>query len=117
MTPAFTDLPTPKSFSLWFDLAHLPGRDLPDMALSLQTDIYFAAYVVCESAADDELCENWVDAAMRRLEPFSPGCYLGDSDLLRRPARFLTDASHQRLAEIRARRDPSGLFPDYLIKS
>ena len=28
LTPAFTDLPTAKSFSLWFDLAHLPARPL-----------------------------------------------------------------------------------------
>ena len=33
MTPAFTDLPTAKSFSIWFDLAHLPGQDRPDMAV------------------------------------------------------------------------------------
>src|SRR6202012_5087732 len=42
LAPAFTRLPTAKSFSLWYDLAHLPGRPLPDMALSVQGDIYFA---------------------------------------------------------------------------
>jgi len=56
MEPTFTHLPTAKSFSIWFDLAHLPGRDRPDMAVSLQTDIYFATYVACESPGQDATC-------------------------------------------------------------
>jgi FAD/FMN-containing dehydrogenase len=115
MTPAFNDLPTAKAFSIWFDLAHLPGRGLPDMAVSLQTDIYFATYVVCADETDDATCVAWIEDTMRRLEPFSPGCYLGDSDFLRRPSKFLADASYQRLEEIRALHDPGGLFPGYLI--
>jgi FAD/FMN-containing dehydrogenase len=113
LTPAFTELPTPQAFSLWFDLAHLPGRNLPDMALSLQTDLYFASYVVCEDPADDDRCTQWVQDTMQRLEPYSPGRYLGDSDLQRRAAPFLTEPSHQRLEAIRGRRDPDGLFPGY----
>jgi hypothetical protein len=116
--PAFTELPTAKSFSLWFDLAHLPTRPLartalPDMALSLQTDIYFATYVVAESAADDARCRGWVDDTMRRLAPLSAGCYLGDSDLVRRPDRFMSDAAWRRFRQIRADRDPAGLFAGY----
>jgi FAD/FMN-containing dehydrogenase len=118
LTPAFTELPTAKSFSLWFDLAHLPTRPLartalPDMALSLQTDIYFATYVVAESAADDARCRGWVDDTMGRLAPFSAGCYLGDSDLAHRPDRFMSDAAWQRFRQIRAARDPAGLFAGY----
>jgi hypothetical protein len=115
LAPAFTTLPTAKTFSLWFDLAHLPVRELPDMALSLQTDIYFATYVVYADASDDARCMRWVRETMERLEPFSPGCYLGDSDLLRRPAPFLAPDNHRRLEEIRAKHDPDGLFLGYLI--
>jgi hypothetical protein len=50
------------------------------MALSLQTDLYFATYIVCEDQERDAPCQEFVDATMARLEPFSPGCYLGDSD-------------------------------------
>jgi FAD/FMN-containing dehydrogenase len=114
MKPAFTTLPTTKAFSLWFDLAHLPGRDLPDMAVSLQTDIYFATYVVCEDDSQDDLCRSWVDNTMSRLEPFSPGCYLGDSDFCVRPARFMTDEAWERFHSIRAARDPDRLFTGYL---
>jgi FAD/FMN-containing dehydrogenase len=113
MTPAFAELPTAKSFSLWFDLAHLPGRPLPDMALSVQSDIYFATYVVCEEPAQDAACRSWIDATMCRLEPFSAGCYLGDSDLTIRPDRFMSDAAWNRFRQIRAARDPARLFAGY----
>jgi len=118
LTPAFTGLPTAKSFSLWFDLAHLPARPASDaaptdMALSVQTDLYFATYVVCQSPADDGRCRSWVDDTMRRLAPFSAGCYLGDSDFTVRHDRFMSDAAWDRFRRIRAERDPDGLFPGY----
>jgi len=113
LAPAFTDLPTAKSFSLWFDLAHLPARPRPDMALSVEGDLYFATYVVGEDPPDDAACRSWVDGTMRRLEPFADGCYLGDSDLAVRPARFMSDAATGRFREIRAARDPGRLFAGY----
>ncbi|HEX3751036.1 MAG TPA: FAD-binding oxidoreductase [Streptosporangiaceae bacterium] len=118
LAPAFTGLPTQKSFSLWFDLAHRPGRPLPetgvpDMALSIQSDLYFATYVVGEMAGQDAACRAFLDDTMRRLEPYSAGCYLGDSDLGERPGRFMTDAAWDRFREIRAARDPDRLFVGY----
>jgi FAD/FMN-containing dehydrogenase len=113
LAPAFTGLPTAKSFSLWFDLAHLPARPLPDMALSLQTDIYFATYVICDAGTDAEACRTWVRDTMRRVEPFSPGSYLGDSDLVRRPARFMSDDAWRRYTAIRGRWDPDRRFAGY----
>jgi FAD/FMN-containing dehydrogenase len=113
VAPAFTGLPTARSFSLWFDLAHLPARPLPDMALSVQGDIYFAAYVVGESPAQDASCRAWVSDTMSRLAPFSAGCYLGDSDFTVRTDRFMSDAALDRFNRIRADRDPGGLFCGY----
>jgi FAD/FMN-containing dehydrogenase len=113
MTPAFTELPTAKSFSLWFDLAHLPARPLPDMALSVQGDLYFATYVVGETPSQDGMCRAWTDDTMRRLAPFAAGCYLGDSDLTIRPGRFMSDAAWGRFLGIRADRDPGHLFAGY----
>src|SRR5262249_7981246 len=74
---AFATLPTSKSFGLWFSMA--PLRTLPDMALSLQTEIYFALYVIWENETDDERCRRWLAEQMKRLEPISEGLYLGDS--------------------------------------
>ena len=114
LVPAFTELPTAKSFSLWFDMGRAPERPL-DMALSMQTDLYYAAYVVHEDEADDALTRDWLNTTMRSLEPVTAGCYLGDSDFTRRPQQFMSDESFARLQEIRAARDPHGVFPSYLV--
>jgi FAD/FMN-containing dehydrogenase len=114
LAPAFTDLPTPKAFTLWFDLGRTPRRGLPDMALSLQTDLYFAAYLIAEDAEQVDACLSWIEDRAARLEPVKAGIYLGDSDLTRRPARFLSDEAYARLGAVRAERDPFGLFCDYL---
>jgi FAD/FMN-containing dehydrogenase len=114
LAPAFTGLPTPKAFSLWFDLAGMPSRPAPDIARSVQTDIYFATYVVCESPEQDACCREFVDATMARLEPFSPGCYLGDSDFTVRPDRFMSDEAWNTYQAIRDSRDPQRRFAGYL---
>ena len=67
-----------------------------------------------ESPEDDERCVSWLASAMADLEPVTVGQYLGDSDLSRRQVKFLSDENFQRLQEIRAERDPDGLFVGYL---
>jgi hypothetical protein len=110
---AFATLPTEKSFSFWYGMA--PLRQLPDIALSLQTDIYFAIYVSWEDDADDDACREWLANQMRRMESISEGLYLGDSDLTARPSKFLSDSHWERLEKLRAHYDPDGLFLPYLI--
>ena len=51
---------------------------------------------------------------MADLEPVTVGQYLGDSDLARRQVKVLSDDAWARLQEIRAVRDPDGLFVGYL---
>lgn len=108
MRPAFTTLPNEKSFTIWFSMA--PLRALPDMAFSMQSEIYLASYVVWESEAD----ERWLLDAMRDLEPVTVGQYLGDSDLRRRRVNFMSEENWSRLREIRAKRDPHGVFAGYM---
>jgi FAD/FMN-containing dehydrogenase len=108
MRRAYTTLPNEKAFTIWFSMA--PLRELPDMAFSLQSEIYLAAYVPWDDPADDERHQAWLAAAMAELQPVTVGQYLGDSDLSRRQLRVLTDDAWARLQEIRARRDPDGVF-------
>ncbi len=84
------------------------------MAFSLQSEIYLASYVLWEDPAEDAAHQAWLAAAMADLEPVTVGQYLGDSDLSRRQVRVLSDEAWQRLQEIRAVRDPEGLFVGYL---
>jgi FAD/FMN-containing dehydrogenase len=111
---AFATLPTKESFSLWFGMA--PLRELPDMALSLQADLYFASYVLWKDEADDEVCRAWLAEQMRRIEPVSEGLFLADSDFTKRPAKFISDANWERLEKLRAHYDPNGLFHAYLAE-
>jgi FAD/FMN-containing dehydrogenase len=109
---AYTTLPNEKAFTIWFSMA--PLRQLPDMAFSLQSEIYLASYVLWDDPAEDASHRAWLDAAMADLEPVTVGQYLGDSDLSNRQVRFLSDEAWERLQKIRAERDPDGLFVGYL---
>lgn len=112
MRRACTTLPNGKAFTIWFSMA--PLRPLPDMAFSVQSEIYLASYVPWEDPADDEANEAWLAGVMRDLEPVTVGQYVGDSDLSRRQVRVLSDDAWARLADIRARRDPDQRFVGYL---
>ncbi|WP_017236979.1 FAD-binding oxidoreductase [Streptomyces sp. SS] len=114
LVPAFVDLPTPRTFTVLGDFTPLRSRRTPDMALSVGTDLYFAAYVIGEAPEEDARCRAWLDGTMRRVAPASAGCYLGDSDLTVRPDRIMSDAAWSRFRRIRADRDPEGLFAGYL---
>jgi FAD/FMN-containing dehydrogenase len=66
-----------------------------------------------EPAADAEN-HAWLDAAVRMVDPITVASYINESDFMRRPERkrLYMPAEHwQRLAEIRNRYDPHGLFP------
>ena len=81
MRRAYTTLPNDKAFTIWFSMA--PLRALPDMAFSLQSEIYLASYVAWESPEDDERCVSWLlrdgrpgardrRPVPRRLRPLAP---------------------------------------------
>jgi FAD/FMN-containing dehydrogenase len=97
---------------LWFSID--PVRKLPGMAFSLQSEIYFAGYVVWEDPADDARHRGWLAERMAEIEPIADGCYLGDSDFTTRPARFMSDAAWARFVALRERFDPDERFVGYL---
>ncbi|NUS23043.1 MAG: FAD-binding oxidoreductase, partial [Streptomyces sp.] len=109
---AFTEHPTRQTFTIWFSMA--PLRPLPDMAFSLQSEIYCATYVVHDEPERDAELRAWLDGAMAAMRPVTAGQYLGDSDFTVRQLRFMGDAQWRRLQEIRAARDPKDLFAGYL---
>jgi FAD/FMN-containing dehydrogenase len=113
LVPAFTALPTARTFTVLGDFSSPASRRSPDMAVSLPADLYFAAYVIGESSVEDATCRSWLDSTMARVAPHSAGCYLGDSDLSARPDRVMSDAAWAKFCRIRAARDPEGRFPGY----
>jgi len=112
MRRAYTTLPNDKAFTIWFSMA--PLRQLPDMAFSMQSEIYLASYVPWQDESDDQSGQAWLREAMTELQPVTIGQYLGDGDLSRRQLKFMSDDNWARLQEIRALRDPENLFVGYL---
>jgi hypothetical protein len=107
-------LDTEHSFSIWYGWA--PARRLPDMAFSVEGNVYVATYLIYEDAADDERYRTEVHektAAIAR--DGGVGVYLGDTDFTRRPDRFLDDEHLRRLEAVRAHRDPRRMFASYLV--
>jgi hypothetical protein len=107
-------LDTPHSFSIWYGWA--PRRQLPDMAFSVEGNVYVATYLVYTDEADDERYRSEVHertAAIAR--DGGVGVYLGDTDFTRRTDRFLSDEHFDRLLEICEARDPDRVFASYLV--
>ena len=105
-------LPPAPSHMLW--LLWGPPRKLPDMAFSMQDNLYIALYSVWDNEAEDAGHQAWVTDHMRALEARASGIQLADENLGARPFRFLADDNFRRLEAIRSRRDPGGVFHSYM---
>lgn len=118
LVPALGDiyrtLPTRESFVIWYGWA--PTRPLPDMAFSMEGNVYVAAYTIWEHERDDAVMEEWVTSRFRDLEPVSKGSYIGDADLTRRSSKFMADANFARLQALRDVWDPDRMFFDYYCR-
>jgi FAD/FMN-containing dehydrogenase len=108
----WSELDTTHSFSIWYGWA--PHRPLPDMAFSVEGNVYIATYAIYTDEADDERYRSWVHRRTAEIARHGAGVYLGDTDFTRRQDRFLSDAHFARLQRIQARWDPKGLFASYL---
>ena len=84
------------------------------MAFDMQSEIYFSAYTVWEDEADDDRMIAWTSDAVRQMEPWTVGQYIGDSDFGRRPVKFMSDDHFTRLRAIARTWDPDSTFVGYL---
>ncbi|KAL8276713.1 hypothetical protein RQP46_010892 [Phenoliferia psychrophenolica] len=117
----FLELPTKDSYTLYYSQA--PLRVLPDMAFDIQSEHYFATYVMSTdtSGKTDESNQDWIDTTFSLIDAKqggpggSPGQYLGDSDLARRPAKWMSDDHWNTWVEIREKWDPNGRFWGYCV--
>ncbi len=111
---AFTTVPTRKSMALYFSMNPTSRRPLADMALSMQTDHYFALYTVWEDEHSDEENMQWVQGVMKDVERHAEGSYLGDADFQHRRTKFWSDEAGAKLMNIRRKWDPKGRICGYL---
>lgn len=83
-----------------------------DAAFSCHGRIFGALYAIWEDAGEDRANMNWLRASVDRLTPVCTGAYVGEADLERpdRALPTLSPAAQSRLAALRAKHDPAGLF-------
>ncbi|MBL8793577.1 MAG: FAD-binding oxidoreductase [Planctomycetia bacterium] len=101
-------LPAAPSHALWMNWVPPPSR--PDMAYSMEDEIYLALYSVWKDAKDDAAFAQWPVERMREMQHLCSGCQLADENLGQRPVRFVSDEHLARLDRIRAERDPQSRF-------
>jgi hypothetical protein len=101
-------MPPPPSHMLWLPWARRTKR--PDMAFSLEDDIYIAAYGGWTDEKDDDAFAPWAESRMREMQHLASGTQLADENVERRWVRFLGDGNLARLDAIRARRDSTSRF-------
>jgi FAD/FMN-containing dehydrogenase len=109
-----TTIPTPLSHLLWYPWRR---QEFPDAALSIQGDIYLAAYAGWSDPAQDDRMTGWLTAHMARLAKHGNGTNLGDENLVRRRSRYLSPENDRKLEQMRARHDPDGIVDGFLIKA
>jgi hypothetical protein len=107
-------LPPAPSHFLWLNWH--PGSLNTDMAYSKEDNIYMALYSCWQDEKDTPLYNNWASDMMRKMEHLSVGIQLADEGLHRRPAAFMSDENFKKVQEIRAKRDPNGLFYEWHSK-
>ncbi|MGC4084837.1 MAG: FAD-binding oxidoreductase [Vicinamibacterales bacterium] len=109
----YETLPTPRSF-VYYAMWGPKKKDWPDMAMSVQADVYIAAHAIWDDASQDARMHEWTSGSMRELERFSVGSKLNDDATVRRPSNYFTPAATAKLARLTAKHDPKGVFRSFL---
>ena len=87
-----------------------------DTAYSMSSRVYGGPWTMWRDAADDATNGQWHDECAALLRPFNIGYYVGESDTVGRPSNAVQSVSPEnwkRLAELREKYDPGGLFFGY----
>jgi hypothetical protein len=113
----FLRAPSPKSLAVCV-LATGPenAAALPDAAFSMAARTAFLGYAIWEQPEHDAVNEAWHHELFTALDTFAVGHYVGESDIVSKPARAERSYAHanwQRLNSLRQKYDPDDLFHGY----
>lgn len=85
---AILTMPSRAFTLMWSPLSPRSRRPLPDMAFSLISDHYFAVYAAYDNKEDDDKWVSWLQQTMKRVEPYSIGTFIGETDFLIRKSKY-----------------------------
>jgi FAD/FMN-containing dehydrogenase len=110
--------PSPKTVFMFAVFTGAQGAPATpaDAAFSMTGNLYGGAWTMWDDAADDAVNSAWHDETQRLLEPYVAGHYVAETDMVEHPefARLsFAPANWERLAELRQKHDPDGLFFDF----
>jgi FAD/FMN-containing dehydrogenase len=105
-------IPDHPSHFLWLNWGPSPTR--PDMAYSIEDEVYLALYGAWKDPADDAKYGDWAKSNMAAMSHLATGIQLADENLGQRPARFASDEAMVKLDRVRAEYDPDGLFNSWM---
>lgn len=104
-------LPPGKSYAFWNPMYPCSRRELPDMALSIQSDHQVSIYAISENRDEAEHHKGWLQKTMAKIRPHAVGAYLGEADPGTLPGSwFWGECNARRLTEVRQKWDPDGVF-------
>jgi FAD/FMN-containing dehydrogenase len=89
---------------------------LPDCAFSMVGPVNLGCYAIWDEESADEENVAWLRRTTAALSDATIGYYVGETDFdagESRSRRSFSEANWQRLAELRKKHDPTGLFHDY----
>jgi len=107
-------MPPAPSHMMW--MLWGPTQARPDMAFSMESDLYIALYGISPDASGAAASQAWVTDRMRELEPLADGIQLADENLAARPFRFMDGENLKRVEALRGRYDRDGLFHTYMSR-
>ena len=87
-----------------------------DACFSRIANHYIASYMLWNDAADDAANEAWLRHTNALLQPYSKGTYINEIEATLFPERVkssFSEESWQRLAALRKKYDPDGVFHSY----
>ena len=87
-----------------------------DACFSRSATHYIASYLLWNDAADDAANHAWLTQTNALLEPYSRGTYVNEIEATRFPERVkssFSEESWERLAALRKKYDPDGVFHSY----
>lgn len=112
MRDLFTDYPCPKANIFWQCWG--PVHKLPDMAYSVQGNVYLSSNAVYTDEADDDRFTKWAVEKMKKLNSVSVGAQMNDEDMAAHPARYLSAYASAKLERLRGKYDPEHRFVSFL---
>jgi FAD/FMN-containing dehydrogenase len=87
-----------------------------NMALSMSAKVYGGPWTMWWDAKDDEVNTSWHRELTDMLRPYNVGYYIGESNTVERPSNAVQAYSPEnwhKLADLRKKYDPDGVFFDY----